>query len=295
MERLIPNYHFEEDQNALKQMKTAFLECPAAVRAIRALKIPEEVIDQEIVKIYDFVSDINFCKKCPGVNACNKDTPRLCTKIVYQDGIVSRELVPCKKYLDFIKFRGQFTVRDFDDSWLNFDIKKLDRTTQRLEVIQKFNSIINGELENAWLYISGEAGTGRTFVAANLAIEIAKKEKGPVAFIDVPYRFKELQGTKDNDAFNKLIEKYSQVPVLILDDLGNEYKSDFVRESILFPILNNRAKAHLFTIITSDFSITDFSTMYLTNQASKPKVEQIKRLLRRMCQKEINLGDLSVY
>ena len=154
---------------------------------------------------------------------------------------------------------------------------------------------MNGDLDNAWIYISGEAGTGRTFVAANLAIEIAKREKGPVAFIDAPYRFKELQGTKDHDAFNRLIEKYSTVPVLVIDDLGNEYKSDFVRESILFPILSNRAKAHLLTIITSDFDINDFTTMYLTNQASKPKVEQIKRLLKRMCGKEINLGDLSVY
>ena len=295
MERLIPNYHFDEDEKALKAMKEAFLDCPAAVKAIRALKIPEDKIDQEIVKIYDFVSDINFCKKCPGVNACNKETPRLCTKIVYQDGIVSRELVPCKKYLEYVKFKGQFSVRDFDESWLSFDIKKLDKTTQRVEVIQKFNSIMNGELENSWIYISGEAGTGRTFVAANLAIEVAKKEKGPVAFIDVPYRFKELQGTKDNDAFNRLIEKYSQVPVLVLDDLGNEYKSDFVRESILFPILSNRSKAHLLTIITSDFGINDFSTMYLTNQASKPKVEQIKRLLKRCCGKEINLGEMSIY
>ena len=99
MERLTVNYHFEEDEKALREMKEAFLACPAAVKAIRALKVPEEIIDQDIVKIYDFVSDINFCKKCPGVMACNKDTPRLCTKIVYKDGILSRELVPCKKYL----------------------------------------------------------------------------------------------------------------------------------------------------------------------------------------------------
>ena len=128
-----------------------------------------------------------------------------------------------------------------------------------------------------------------------MAIDIARRDKGPVAFIDAPYRFKELQSTKDNNTFNNLIEKYSHVPVLVIDDLGNEYKSDFVRESILFPILSNRAKAHLLTIITSDFSMNDITTMYLTNQASKPKVEQIKRLLKRMCQKEINLGDLSVY
>ena len=142
----------------------------------------------------------------------------------------------------------------------------------------------------------GEAGTGRTFVAANLAVDIAKREKGPIAFIDTPTRFKEMTNKNlSAEAFGEFIKRYSEVPVLVIDDLGNEYKNDIVRESILFPILNNRAKAHLFTIFTSDFNINDIATMYLTNQASKPKVEQIKRLLKRTCGKEINLGEMSVY
>ena len=295
MERLTPNYHFEEDQKLLQEMKDAFLACPSAVRYIRSLKIPDELVDQEIVKIYDFVSDLNFCKKCPGVGACNKSTPRLCTRIVYQDGIISRELVPCKEYLKLTKFKSQFLVRDFDESWLNSDLKKIDYSQERMEVVKRYQDILKGESKYPWIYIMGEAGTGRSFVAANLAIDIAKKEKGPVAFIDVPSRFKEMASTKDNALFNEYLERYSTVPVLVLDDLGNEYKSDFVRENIFFQILSSRSKNHLMTIITSDFDINDIATMYLTNQASKPKVDQIKRLLKRNSEKEINLGDIPVY
>ena len=294
MERLTPTFRFEEDELLLKQMKEEFYACPAAVKYIRSLHVPEELIDEEIVKIYDFVQDLNFCKKCPGVYECNKQTPRLCTKIIYEDGVISRVLVPCKEYLKMVKFKGQFVVRDFEDDWLTSDLKRLDRTNERLEVIQKYKNFIDGT-DDSWIFIMGEAGTGRTFVAANLAIDIAKREKGPIAFIDAPSRFKELMSKKDNNVFNELLQKYIDVPVLIIDDLGNEYKSDFVRESILFPILNNRAKQHKFTIITSDFNINDIATMYLTGPASKPKIEQIKRLLKKVCGKEINLGDLSVY
>ena len=257
MERLTATYHFNDDDKLLKKMKEEFLACPAAVRYIRSLHIPEEKIDDEIVKIYDLVSDLNFCKKCPGVEKCNKDTPRLCTKIVYQDGVVSRELVPCKEYLKATKFKAQFIVRDFADDWLASELKKIDNTKERAQIIEKYHSILKGESKSEWIYIMGEAGTGRSFVAANIAIDVAKKEKGPVAYIDAPYRFKELQNTKDPAAFNALIEKYSNVPVLIIDDLGNEFKSDYVRETILFPILSNRAKAHALTIITSDFDIND--------------------------------------
>lgn len=295
MERLRVNSHFEEDENLLKKMRADYHNCPAAIKYIKSLKIPEDKVEEDIVKIYDFVSDLNFCKKCPGVANCNKDTPRLCTKIVYQDGVISRELVPCKEYLKQIKFRNQFIIRDFDDSWLTSDLKKIDHTNERKATIIKYNEILKGTSATPWIYIMGEPGTGRTFLAANIALDIAKKEKGPICFIDTPSRFKEIASKKDNEQFNQLVERYSTVPVLVMDDLGNEYKSDFIRESILFPILNARSKAHLLTIITSDFDIADVTTMYLTNQASKPKVEQIKRLLKRNCGSEINQGELSLY
>lgn len=294
MERLTPNYLFEEDQQLLKEMLTAYYNCPAAVKYIKSLNIPDDLAEQEIVKIYDLVQDLNYCKKCPGFNNCQKSTPHLVTKIIYQDGVISREIVPCKEYLKVVKFRNQFIVRDFPDEWLSSELKKIDATKERKEIIAKYNAINKGE-DSGWIYIMGEAGTGRTFVAANITLDIAKNEKGPIAFIDASYRFKELQSKKDNDAFNTLLEKYQNAPVLVIDDLGNEFKSDFVRESILFPILNYRSRNHLFTIITSDFDINDISTMYLTNQASKPKCEQIKRLLKRCCGKEFNLGNLSVY
>ena len=133
MERLTTNYHFEEDKKLLEEMKNTFLACPAAVKYIHSLKIPEEKIDEEIVKIYDFVTDLNYCKKCPGIDKCAKETPRLVTKIIYEDGVVSREIVPCKEYLKVVKFRGQYIVRDFPDEWLNSELKRIDITKERKE------------------------------------------------------------------------------------------------------------------------------------------------------------------
>ena len=294
MLRLKPSSHFEEDKALIEQMIAEYRNCPQAVRYIKSLKIPEDKVEEEIAKIYDFVSDINTCKKCPGINNCPKSAKRLCTRIVYEDGVVSRELVPCKEYIKDIKFRNQFVVRDFDDDWLVSELKSIDKSEGRKEAILKYNNIFANNT-GEWLYLMGEAGSGRTFLAANLVLDIAKKGRGPIAFIDVSTRFKEIASKKDPAVFNQLIERYSTVPVLVLDDLGNEYKSDFIRESILFPILNARSRAHLFTIITSDFNINDVTTMYLTNQASKPKVEQIKRLLKRNCGPEISQGDLSIY
>ena len=293
MERLIVNSPFKENEKVLKQMKANYAACPAAIKYIKSLNIPDDVVEKEIVTINDFVMDLNHCKHCPGVDKCDKETPRLCTKIVYTDGVVERQLVPCKEYLKYISFRNQFTVRDFPDEWLTSVLKKIDNSAPRAEAIKKYDDFLKGNSTD-WIYLIGEEGTGRTYVAANIALDLAGKQKGPIAFVDVPTRFKELAGKKDQ-AFTDLLAKYTDVPVLVLDDLGNEYKSEFVRETILFPILNARSKAHLFTIITSDFKIDDLCLMYMNNQASKPKVEQIKRIIKKNAGDEINLGDLSIY
>ncbi|MCQ2802487.1 MAG: ATP-binding protein [Bacilli bacterium] len=293
MERLTVNSRFKDEDKVLKKMKADYLACPAAVKYINSLNIPEEIVDKQIVKINDFVSDLNFCRHCPGVDKCDKDTPRLCTKIVYVDGVVERQVVPCKKYLELVKFKKQFLIRDFPEEWMSGTLKKIDNSAPRAEAIKKYQNFFKNN-EGESLYIVGEAGTGRSYLAANIALEIARDEKGPIAFIDVPSKFKEL-GSKKDEAFTSLIDKYLKVPVLVLDDLGNEYKSDYVRETILFPIINARSKAHLFTIITSDFSIDDICLMYQTNQASKPKVEQIKRIMKKTFGNEINLGSVSIY
>lgn len=293
MKRMIANSLFKEDESFKQEMRDTFHNSSAAVKYIKALNVSDEVIEENLVKIYDFTLDLQYCKKCPGLDACNKETPRLCTKIVYREGKLDRQLVPCKKYLDYVNFKRQFVVRDFPEDNLKATLKNIDQTGPRLEAIKKYKEILetqNGE----WLFINGEEGTGRSYLASLITVDLAKNKKGPVAFLDVPTRFKEI-GSKKDDAFNNLITQYSTVPVLVLDDLGNEYKSDFVRETILFPILNNRSKNGLFTIITSDFSIDDIALMYQTNIASKPKVEQIKRLLKKKCPKEINLGNISVY
>lgn len=293
MDRLTANSLFDNQEELLKKMKDNFLACPPAVNHLKKLGVPEEEINKRIVKVNDFVEDIKFCKNCKGVNKCQKATPCLVTKMIYEDGILDRQVVPCKKYLEFIKFRNQFIVRDFPEEWLYSSLKDIDKSMERLELIKKYKSIIDNKT-GEWIFITGEAGTGRSFVAANLCIDMATRDLGPIAFIDVPTRFKEL-GNKKEEAFSSLLEKYQKVPVLVLDDLGNEYKSDFVRETIFFQILNVRAKNNLFTIITSDFLMKDISDMYCLNQASKPKVEQIKRLLKRKCGEEINLGEIGAY
>ena len=94
---------------------------------------------------------------------------------------------------------------------------------------------------------------------------------------------------------DKKLELYSNIPILVLDDFGNEFKNDFVRDAILFPILSTRASKRLLTIFTSDFTISDIEALYSNTKAGAIRAKQIAKLIQSMCDEEISLGDISIY
>ena len=102
---------YDADQKLLDDMKKAYQACPQAIKYCNELGIPADKVEENIVKIYDLVRDINYCNKCPGVKKCAKSNPLLCTRIIYSQGEVDRQMVPCKELLEDVTFKKQFVVR----------------------------------------------------------------------------------------------------------------------------------------------------------------------------------------
>ena len=285
-----------DDEEALRQMKEAYLNCPKAIKFLKSLNVPDPIIEQNIVKVYDLVKDLNYCSKCPGIQNCKKDNPLLVTKLVYRFGVLDRELTPCKKMLGQVEVENKFRVRDFDDEWLTADLKKIDVTKPRKEVVKKYVDYIN-DRSDEWIYITGENNTGRSYLAATIAVDLANQKKGPICFINSALRFKELNDLSySNKAlFQQMLDLYSTCQILIIDDFGSEYKTDFLRDAILMQIIIKRSGKKLFTIFTSDYSIKQLETLYSTSKIAQIQAERIFKIIRNECKKEISLGEVSVY
>ena len=69
----LPNY--DADEKLLEDMKKSYMACPQAIKYCNELGIPADKVEENIVKIYDLVRDINYCSKCPGVKKCAKSNP----------------------------------------------------------------------------------------------------------------------------------------------------------------------------------------------------------------------------
>ena len=296
----VKNLSIKSDDSLIEQMKEALYACEGAYKFLKSLGMSDEVMEENITKIYDFVRDVNYCRKCPGIKKCKKDNAYLNTKITYNYGVVDTQLIPCKEILKRVSFERQFLVRDFPDEWLDLVMGDVDKSKPKTEAMNVYMGYLQDK-DTSWIYLQGGIGSGKSYFAAALSIDLAKrgnKGKSPICFINSSKRIlelSELSKQKNSEEFKKKLELYSTVPVLVIDDFGHEYKNDFTRDAIVNEIITTRCNKKLFTIFTSNFSLDEIEVLYSTSNAGAIMSKQIVRTIRMMCKKEINLGDLKLY
>lgn len=122
--------------------------------------------------------------------------------------------------------------------------------TDRIDVLNECSG------KNVFIY--GGSGTGKSVFAASIAKQYIRKKKS-VNFLSYPAFIMELQSSfrkDEEDPFEIARSVATFAGVLIIDDLGAEKLTDFVRQITYF-ILNEREQRELRTIITSNFSLAD--------------------------------------
>ena len=164
----------KSDDNVVEQMKEALYACPGALKYLRDLGMSDEVMEENITKIYDFVRDVIYCRKCPGIKKCKKDNAYLNTKITYNYGVVDTQLIPCKEILKRVSFERQFLVRDFSDEWLDTVMSDIDKSQSKTMAMESYMKYLRNE-ETSWIYLTGGIGSGKSYFAAALSIDLAKR------------------------------------------------------------------------------------------------------------------------
>lgn len=126
--------------------------------------------------------------------------------------------------------------------------------------------------ENAeGLFLTGSRGLGKTHLAVALMREMIfttqpvyregdykiDLQRMPL-FVSVPELLLEIRDTFNGSGVSEkaVIDKYSWVDVLVLDDLGAEKTSDWVLQT-LYTIMDRRYREELRTIITSNLNIEE--------------------------------------
>ena len=265
--------------------------------SIKPIGLTNKEVRDNIGKLADYQEDFNICKNCPGFDKCPKKTKHI-SMYVYKDGsYITTRSEPCKKLIEEMEIESKYLVKDFPAEWRKSIIKKVDLSENRRALIKEFVSITNGK-SNRWLFVRGNHKVGKSFLLVTFANSFVSLGLGQVAVINASKRFKELADIaySDKETFTRTIDLYSKVPLLIIDDFGQEYKNEFIRDQIVIQILNDRSKADRPTFFSSEFTINEIQKLYsIGKNGGEIRGKQLGNLLNDMCVKEFDLTGASIY
>ncbi len=141
-------------------------------------------------------------------------------------------------------------------------------------------------------YLSGAFGVGKTYLLAAMANALAKRHI-PVALVYLPDMIRELKSAIGNHNLENLVNEIKSVQVLILDDIGSEMNTQWVRDEILGTILQYRMLEELPTFFSSNKTIKELIKDYQTttdNVVSVSKAERIGDRIKTLADEFIVSG-----
>ena len=130
----------------------------------------------------------------------------------------------------------------------------------RLESSPVFSAVWGYGVEGSH-FLWGDVGRGKTGLAVGIARRQLEMGVGSLLFVSVPDLLSELRDTYNSDTSElNIINRYADVPLLILDDLGAEQaKNTEWIEDRLYQVINRRHGEMKPTIITSNLSLRQLS------------------------------------
>lgn len=130
------------------------------------------------------------------------------------------------------------------------------------------------------LYIYGDMGIGKSYLMAALAHELAEKGAG-VLLLHYPSFVLDIKNAINTGKVKETLDQVKSADVLILDDIGAEQSTSWVRDEILQVILQHRMQEELPTFFTSNYSLNDLERKLATTRTGD-ETWQAKRVMERV-------------
>ena len=270
-----------------KEAYTEILNEPEIAKALHQYQddIDPSLISNYISDLDEFLRNKEKCNGCVGLNSCRQPIkghyPTL--KPSYKQLKVA--YTPCQyalnqKHLENIKsFHMPADI-------LNANFEQFIMDPERAEFYEKASLFIHEYMttkKGRGLYLYGPFGTGKTYMLSAIANILSQRGIvcGLVYFPELIAEIKSGFNSENSNAYDK-IEQLKQIEVLMLDDIGSESMTSWMRDEVLGRILNYRMHQGLPTFFTSNLDYNQLQHHYSYTQ--KGEVEEIKgaRVLERI-------------
>ena len=233
-----------------------------------------------------YASEKTKCQKCVGIKSCASKNLGM-EPFFIDNQVVFNE---CKYQIEAKK---QLLMNlDFASNYISeANFKDFNLTTnEKTKCFNYVNSFLKNKKEKG-LYIYGPYGTGKTYFLSALAKELSNNNiSSVIAFMpDFSRKIKEFM---NDNVLEAKINLLKNVDVLMLDDLGGEMMTSWLRDEIIAPIIQHRMVNNLPIFITSNLDYPGLRNHFsqtrddLDEIKSNRILERIMKMTKRVCFQE---------
>ncbi len=131
------------------------------------------------------------------------------------------------------------------------------------------------------LYLYGDMGVGKSYMLAAMAHELSERLQVATTMLHFPSFAIDVRNAINSGTVKEEIDRVKVASVLILDDIGAEQASSWVRDEVLQVILQYRMLEELPTFFTSNYSFDDLEQHFAQGRKGD-ETWQAKRVLERV-------------
>ena len=132
------------------------------------------------------------------------------------------------------------------------------------------------------LYLYGDFGVGKSFMVAALAYDLSEKRGVSSTLLHYPSFVIDVKNAIGDGNVKTLVDEIKLSEVLILDDIGAEQSTAWVRDEILQVILQYRMQENLPTFFTSNFNFEELEQHFAKVKQGNNETWEARRVMERI-------------
>ena len=156
------------------------------------------------------------------------------------------------------------------------DLGRLPVFEKLLAFVEQYPTIRKG------LYLYGDFGVGKSFMVAALAHDLSEKRGVSSTLLHYPSFVIDAKNAISDGNVKNLVDEIKLSEVLILDDIGAEQSTAWVRDEILQVILQYRMQENLPTFFTSNFNFEELELHFAKGKHGNDETWEARRVMERI-------------
>jgi len=230
-------------------------------------KLKKKRMDYIIKNNIDFEFDKNkyVCRECKDTGFIENKKCKCFIQKIIDEEFNNSNMGERQRNQTFDKFNNSYYSKEESEN----GITNFERINKIYDVSKKFAEDFDNVRKSLLFY--GSPGTGKTFMSSCIANELMKKGK-TVLYARAGRLFDLFErnhfGKGDIEKDNEMIERVYSCDLLIIDDLGTEFKSRNTA-SFLYDFFDERISNDKKLIINTNYNMKELEEMYTLRFTSR--------------------------